>query len=238
MNEITSRSSWRYAASPAMRWAKWGGSNVPPRMPRRTQDRIERRHHRHPGEPDTGGGNREPAARGERIEVTVSDAKREGDRLSVGIDPGEADDLPAAHPRPFGGGDGGQVGVRGAHPSPVMDRHTEHPGDLAGKGDGSGRGGPHRGPHRCRQIGAPVPAIGPRRCESDKDGAVHRSCEQARRREGKREEQNGHRNWSRREARYRSERPVNRAPVRRWLRWGPRAGRALPRADRRGGTVW
>src|SRR5690606_8083054 len=40
MNTTMSRPSCRYATSPVCRWARWGGSKVPPRIPIRTRLRI------------------------------------------------------------------------------------------------------------------------------------------------------------------------------------------------------
>ena len=153
----------RYAASPAKRWARWGGSNVPPRMPRRTPRRIGTRpvDRRHRNQAQTRVRGIEATEPPRRIVVAVPHTNREMQCLQTMIHAGRP-----YHRQPidmFSRNDGHAVEVRigRAQSAAVSDCDCKHPGNTSGKRHVTSIGRTHRGALSGSDVDPPMTAVAP-----------------------------------------------------------------------------
>jgi hypothetical protein len=77
------------------------------------------------------------------------------------VNPGRPERVPGRHHLPGGDDYGGEVGVGGAHPAPVVHRDAEAPGDGPRESDRPPGDGPHRAAHLSLEVGPPVAGVGP-----------------------------------------------------------------------------
>lgn len=89
------------------------------------------------------------------------------------IDPGSAQDLPRSQPLPRKDAHGRQIGVGGAHSTPVQHGDTQAPRHAAGEGHQPGGHGSHRRSDGGGQVYAPVPGVGTLRIERPNHRAGH-----------------------------------------------------------------
>ena len=155
----------------------WGGSKVPPRMPRRTGDRIGQGTLR--GSESQCAGGDQTTRRVEGRHVHATNPERDVHCLPVMSVTAHTDLLPLPDPLPDASPHLLEIGVRGTNVATVIDRDRQPPGDRTGEGH---RACCHRPDRRSRdraEVDAPVAAVRPDRGKAGDHGAADRRHERA-----------------------------------------------------------
>ncbi len=154
----------------------WGGSNVPPRMPRCTRAIYRASPSDQPESPLRRG---QAAEQPERIDIDAVDPGGPVQRRAPVGAAGPADHRSPGDPGPAADADCLEVGVGGAERAAVVDRDRSPAGDDPGERHPAARGCADGGARRRREVDTPMPGVPADRREAGDDPAGDRAAQRS-----------------------------------------------------------